>query len=561
MCLKINFFFHFSRGSVTSITSSPNTTRANATPPQGQPLNVLGRRRHHTGSSEEPWHQQLCTSLLKEYVQYLQSYGFRILPKQASSDSTDSFGQIGKYSLGEDASTTYLVLTFGSGAIVLKMFFLEPFFAVMLYAYDSTKVMNPPETSLHSYWLNQYIEKVAETRVMLHLHSFVHDFHLRTLGSYLAGRQLIFYRGYHLSAFLSNFTEYYRKAANFARNMIYSSTMAITNTGVSPDQLYDYLLSKEKHYNMKVMRMAPIIPDETLDMQETEYVLVRIHTCNTHHLQSVCSLMADEYEVILLVSKSDRTHHEEMNHSDDPSHGLTEEESSGAFGLIDDKTLYLKFYLILTSKRELYPNHLACINDRNDRRLMVTKAGKNLTPHYMRLIGRYRTMSTTLCPPQTPRCGSSTSRREGSSLTGSDNVSEEDLVNTAEDPTSSTVTSKASHGVGSSGGDTVATTPSSTTPSPLHINVPSQQPSSTIKTEPVNHLSYYSAYEVMMEQLLLSQAKQAQDDVSSIFKLAKVHCRRDILWARVTFVGQEDDRNKVNNFIIKCRLSILFSSI
>lgn len=37
------------------------------------------RRRHVTGGGDEKWHDALCSSYLKEYIQYLQSLGFLTL--------------------------------------------------------------------------------------------------------------------------------------------------------------------------------------------------------------------------------------------------------------------------------------------------------------------------------------------------------------------------------------------------------------------------------------------------------------------------------------------------
>jgi hypothetical protein len=48
-------------------------------------------------------------------------------------------------------------------------------------------------------------------QVLLHLHSFTYDFHLRTLNSFVSGRHYLLKPGFHLVSFLDDFTKYYNK--------------------------------------------------------------------------------------------------------------------------------------------------------------------------------------------------------------------------------------------------------------------------------------------------------------------------------------------------------------
>lgn len=66
----------FSLKSTVAVSASPNQQR----------------RRHVTGGGDEKWHDALCSSYLKEYIQYLQSLGFLTLnisqaPQQRGSVS------------------------------------------------------------------------------------------------------------------------------------------------------------------------------------------------------------------------------------------------------------------------------------------------------------------------------------------------------------------------------------------------------------------------------------------------------------------------------------------
>lgn len=77
-------------------------------------------------------------------------------------------------------------------------------------------------TICQQFAINSFLDKVDDIKVLLHMHSFTYDFHLRALCGYVAERQLWFTQGYHLSSCLSDFIKYYNKGPNFARNLIHS---------------------------------------------------------------------------------------------------------------------------------------------------------------------------------------------------------------------------------------------------------------------------------------------------------------------------------------------------
>jgi len=70
------------------------------------------------------------------------------------------------------------------------------------------------------------MDELDKIKVTMHLHSFTYDYHLRTIHSYISGRQLIFRQGYHLTSFLDDFIKYYQKAPNYARNYVYAGNYA-----------------------------------------------------------------------------------------------------------------------------------------------------------------------------------------------------------------------------------------------------------------------------------------------------------------------------------------------
>ncbi|XP_069157334.1 KICSTOR complex protein SZT2 isoform X2 [Procambarus clarkii] len=471
------------------------------------------RRRHVTGGDEK-WHDALCSSYLKEYIQYLQSLGFLTLnvthaPQQRGrgigrEPESRSF-RIKEVRFSEQVTKepTYLLKNVLGGTILLEIIFLEPYFSAKIYVLESCRLEGkklssqiepvskvvvggplpthspaapiypegcPPDQIDDKFAINSFLDKVDDIKVLLHMHSFTFDFHLRALCAYVADRQLLFTPGYHLSSCLSDFIKYYNKGPNFARNLIHSGKVTIADTGTPGEQLYNYLLAREKQYRMRVLRMTPVIHDPNALMQYTEFILVHTKTCRVHYKDANDQRVSDEYDVTLLVSHN----------------------TSGELhvGNMHPNILHLNFYVILTSTREMYPN-----------RILEKKMGK------------FRTVSTA--PSLGKRWTPSSTHPEGSDQSGS-------------------VTPPA-------GAEDELPKVSSATddlPPPVKSYI-------GIRSESVNYLGYYTQYEETMQRTLEAQAEEARTRIHHIFNQAKIHCRRDSLWQRLTASLREDERQKL----------------
>lgn len=67
-----------------------------------------------------------------------------------------------------------------------------------------------------------FLDECDKIKILMHLHSFTYDYHLRSITSYVSERGAILKQGYHLTHFLDDFMKYYPKAPNFARNLVYA---------------------------------------------------------------------------------------------------------------------------------------------------------------------------------------------------------------------------------------------------------------------------------------------------------------------------------------------------
>ncbi|XP_037802510.1 KICSTOR complex protein SZT2-like isoform X10 [Penaeus monodon] len=511
-----------------------------------------GQRRRNVTGGDDKWHGALCSSYLKEYIQYLQSLGFLTLnvahaPQQkgrsSGRETEDKIYRTKGVRFSEQitAEPSYLLKNVLGGTLLLEIAFCEPYFSTKLYVLESTRLQGKKYTSLSSqvyfhymkkeglsgivvrgpptalqpsprssatlifpegcppdliedkFAINFFLDEVDNVKVLLHMHSFTYDFHLRAVCAYVADRQLLFTPGYHLSSFLSDFIKYYNKGPNFARNLIYSGELTVEDTGSPGEQLYNYLLAREKQYKMRVLRMTPVILDPTADMQYTEFVLVHTKTCRVHYSDANDQRVSDDYDVTLLVS-----------------HNATLDAHPSDQQL---NVLHLNFYVILTSRREMYPN-----------RILEKKMGKFRTVSTAPSLGHWKT-ATSSQPESSNESGSCTPPAVSSQVfaeTGGHLQAPPGLQPPPPPLSSSTHTS----------------TTSSDPPPPVKSYI-------GIRLESVNYLGYYTVYEETMQKTLLNQAEEARTRIQHIFNQAKIHCRRDSLWQRLTASVRDEDRQKL----------------
>ncbi|KAF0309638.1 KICSTOR complex protein SZT2 [Amphibalanus amphitrite] len=274
-------------------------------------------------AADERWHETLCSSLLGEYLQYLQT--MRFLPLQ--------YGLKGRRPDAQDPPVcAYLhrVIIGGGGYLLFQIGVEEPFFYVKLYALEALRMrLRGRAPPINSQALQSFLVECDHIRAHTHLHSYMHDYHLRMMQQYVSGRPLMLRQGLHITSFLEDFYNYYPKGPTHARNFMATGTVTIEEqTSTSPDQLYNYLLTHEKRYEMRVLRMIPLFEDSGEETTEDEYVLIQLSQREVHRSESPKQSVM--YDLALVVSRD----------LADPA---------------ADTRLRLKFYVLMTSRREIYP--------------------------------------------------------------------------------------------------------------------------------------------------------------------------------------------------------------
>ncbi|RZF32788.1 hypothetical protein LSTR_LSTR011434 [Laodelphax striatellus] len=271
--------------------------------------------------SDDKWHQQLCNNFVHEYKQYLQSLGF--IPIQIGP-STPKKG-VRRNSISQSTKNScFLQKSLLGGILLFELFLSEPFFHTKLHALECSRLQT--STPLLSQFIMSFLDECDRVKILMHLHSFTYDYHLRCLHWFISNKQVLLRPGYHITSFLDDFIKYYTKAPNYARSLVFSDSMLVRDISTPAMQLFNYLLNNEKDYNMEVYCMLPFSENS----QENEFVLVQLsQTPQIIYKDAHDMKQTDDFDVTLMISQEENP---------------------------DPNTLSLHFYLLLTSRRELYPN-------------------------------------------------------------------------------------------------------------------------------------------------------------------------------------------------------------
>lgn len=420
------------------------------------------------------WHKELCSLMLSEYKQYLHSLGFTSVQIESSDKSFEEQVQQQSY---------YLKKSMLGGILLFEIHLSQPFFIVKLHIIECSRLQTKASSALVNQFMLSFVDACDKIKISMHLHSFTYDFHLRCIHSYIAGTgPWLVQQGYHLIHFLDDFNKYYSKAPNYARNLIYSDVITIRNLAISGRNLYSYLLSHEKIYNMRVF----IMKNDLHDSEESEYVLVSLKSTP---LISYCDAQdtkyADDFDVVLIVSHLEQS----------PQVEKTE--------------ITLKYYLMLTSKRELYPK----------REVENNKLGK------FRTVYSIEKSTNTYTEPVMDTLNESSSVQ--------------DCKQDINDKKNDAKLYNANFGMNCNSTGAPIPPPVPNSPLTQNVNPPNvavNTPSPhliQIRKESINYLGYYSSHEQLMQQTIMSQANAARIHIMNMIKRGALECRTHLLWNKL----------------------------
>ncbi|KAJ3640250.1 hypothetical protein Zmor_003559 [Zophobas morio] len=415
-------------------------------------------RTHKNALEKDSWHTELCYGFFCEYRRYLQTLGF--MPLQI--DNSDKKQGIWARDNSSHNFVFYIQKTIMGGILIFTVEFNEPFFTTRLHAIECNRLQTVTSRASINRFTLSFLDECDRVKILMHLHSFTYDYHLRCIYNYISSNSGVnrVCDRYNVTKFFDDFMKYYNKAPNFARNLIHAETITIKNLVTEGKQLYDYLLTNVDQYDFKVLDMDK-------GDGEVEYILVQV-TSNPQvsYKDSQDREHTDDFVITLVVYNLCTPY--------DPT----------------DNILHLKYYLILTSKREIYPK-------------------SEIEPK----LGKFRTVSST-----------------ARSLSALEQISG-DLENSISKPDDS--------------GDL--------TDSDEHIMFASENRSERsdeqpvqqfeISQESVNYLGYYSSHEQLMQQMILEKAYTTQRHIKEMVAKGMVHCRTHLLWNKLV---SPQDSNALN---------------
>ncbi|XP_031787876.1 KICSTOR complex protein SZT2 isoform X2 [Nasonia vitripennis] len=468
-------------------------------PPFNLAVNSQQRSRTTSDASNKriisKWHKEICELMLAEYKQYLQVLGFNPIQIE-TQNKTD-----GENILNQ---AFYLKKSMLGGVLLFEIHLAEPFFVVKLRVIECSRLQAKSSSALVNQFMLSFVDACDKIKISMHLHSFTYDFHLRCIHSYISGNcHWSLRHGYHLTNFLDDFNKYYSKAPNYARNLIYSGVVTVSNLVTPAQTLYQYLLSHEKTYGMQVFSMA----DETDDTQHSEYVLVKLQsTPLVSYHDSQDTKYTDDFDVALIVTWTEQ------------------------FARCDSREITLKYYLMLTSKRELHPKREVENNNKIGKFRTVYSVVKSIassqmdspsesSPSSMTSPYLHKQTKSELVSSSSDLHAEDTNAAESlGSLRECDGLDSEDPENDVRSP--------------------LAPTPPPVPDSPLATNVLNASTASSsnltqIRQESINYLGYYSSHEQLMQQLIMSQASAAQQHIKNMIEQGALHCRTHLLWNRL----------------------------
>ncbi|KAM5125050.1 KICSTOR complex protein SZT2-like isoform 2-T2 [Mantella aurantiaca] len=220
----------------------------------------------------------------------------------------------------------------------MELSFQGCYFCVKQYALECSRI--PMGQSVNSQLSMLFTEECDKVRDLMHVHSFSYDFHLRVVHQYLLGSSMSLRQGYDLASFLQLFIAQHPDIPKYGRNHVYQDTLSVPTEIIAAHQLYNYIADHASTYHMKPLRMARPSAlggngKKNASAEQNEYGLVAIWNSSGSYKDTEGARHHDDFDVSLLVC-----------HSAVPFEEQSEQERH---------VLRLRFYVIMTSQRELFP--------------------------------------------------------------------------------------------------------------------------------------------------------------------------------------------------------------
>uniref|UniRef100_A0A3B3D587 SZT2 subunit of KICSTOR complex n=1 Tax=Oryzias melastigma TaxID=30732 RepID=A0A3B3D587_ORYME len=282
---------------------------------------------------EEPWLMDISNSFLQQYVQYLQSMGFILVQVRPHSPARRSVVPDPISAAAPGTASYHLQRALPGGIVLMELSFQGFYFCVKQYALECSRI--PMGQSVNSQLSMLFTEECDKVRDLMHVHSFSYDFHLRVVHQYLVGSHMTLRQGYQLTDFLDDFISHHPDIPKFGRNHVFQGSLSVSTGMITGHQLYNYITDHASTYGMKPLRMSKAAAAADSKKGLPEYALVDLWTSSGSYKDLEGLQHHDDFDVSLVVCHNAAPFEEQ---SDSERH-----------------LLRLRFFIIMTSQRELFP--------------------------------------------------------------------------------------------------------------------------------------------------------------------------------------------------------------
>ncbi|KAL4236752.1 KICSTOR complex protein szt2 [Mactra antiquata] len=301
-------------------------------------------------SLEDEWHSEIRSTFIHQYIKYLHTVGFHYVQmdkdkgkvkRRLTKSDEDSFIPQSEDMEYKPTDTHNLQKTVSGGVLLIEISFRDEYFCVKLFTCDHSKLgitVNQQKSEIEDIPMTQelkllFVDECEKCKQVIHVHSFAHDFHLRSIQSYISGENKVFKQGYYLAGLLNDFVKVYAYAPSFSRNFLQREVISIPEPSCSSEDLYDYMQKHSKLHAMSVLKM--LVPSEGDLTSEhgiktnVEYALV------SHESREVRTFETKSYNIGVVI--------------------LQDSGNRGDTTAGEKQCLKLQFYMILTSSEIVYP--------------------------------------------------------------------------------------------------------------------------------------------------------------------------------------------------------------
>ncbi|CAG2218549.1 SZT2 [Mytilus edulis] len=314
-----------SRHSSGTSTSSLRTKRADSQD---------GKKRPDSTPSDSPIHGQKQKRFQEEgwHVEIRSDFRHRKTPSHENFVPDDSHihGSIG--------TVKHLQKTMSGGIMLMELSFREQYFCVKLFVCESSRLgtpVNQHDTQHQSFLKVLFVDECEKCKDLIHVHSFAHDFHLRSIQSCISGKGM-YKNFYHMTGFLSDFSLVYPYPPAFSRNFLLTDFITFPELSSPAQTLYEHMTNHIKDHGMKVIAMTPTvdadIESEYCFVRTTEYALTQYKEFKVPTRQKS---VTDDFDIGLVITNMSQSNVYQTD--------------------AERYTLKLQYFIVLTSKRDLFP--------------------------------------------------------------------------------------------------------------------------------------------------------------------------------------------------------------